>query len=137
MPVFRADFGWLDGYVFRPEPPLELAVTAFAGTGDTAVGPAVMAGWRNHGTGPFTQHCVAGGHFFVHDRLSEISGLIRADLAGDVAGGAGGGSPYERRSRGTIFGAAVPEADSWVRSRSARSACAFSANSASGKRPLQ
>lgn len=85
LPVFRADFGWLDGYVYRPEPPLDLPVTAFAGTADPAVGPALMAGWSGHGTGQFTLRSVAGGHFFVHDRLSEISSLIRVDLAGDLA----------------------------------------------------
>ena len=79
-PVFRADFEWLDAYVYREEPPLPVPMTAFAGDRDTAATPDQAAGWRRHTTAGFELRVVSGGHFFPHDRLGEVAGLILAAL---------------------------------------------------------
>lgn len=80
LPILRADFGWLDGYRYQPEPPLPVPVTAFAGDEDRDTGPRRMRGWSRHTTGPFRLHVLAGGHFFLRDRLTELAALITADL---------------------------------------------------------
>jgi surfactin synthase thioesterase subunit len=80
IPVFRADFAWLDGYEFRPEPPLPTPVTAFAATGDDSALPDVMDGWRRHTAADFALHVLAGGHFFLDDHLALLGEIIRADL---------------------------------------------------------
>ncbi|WP_323747403.1 thioesterase II family protein [Catenulispora rubra] len=80
LPTLRADFAWLDDYVYRAESPLPVRLTAFAGHADTAVTPAAMAGWARHTTAGFALHPLAGGHFFLHDRIPEIASVIRSDL---------------------------------------------------------
>lgn len=92
LPVFRADFGWLDGYRFRPQPPLPVPVTGFAGSDDRAVPAAQMPGWQRHTSAGYRQHTLPGGHFFLHERLADLAAVIRADTAvgnGAVGNGAG------------------------------------------------
>ena len=85
IPVFRADFAWLDGYQFREEPPLPVPVTAFAGTGDDSALPEVMDGWRRHTAAGFALHPLPGGHFFLDDHLALLGEVIRADLRTPVS----------------------------------------------------
>lgn len=80
IPVFRADFAWLDGYQFRKEPPLPVPVTAFAGTGDDSALPDAMDRWRGHTTAGFALHVLPGGHFFLDDHRAELGQVISADL---------------------------------------------------------
>ncbi|MFJ2032325.1 thioesterase II family protein [Streptosporangium sp. NPDC087985] len=86
LPTLRADFTWLDDYVYQPEPPLPVPITAFAGTRDLAVSMEQMAGWEQHTTAGFVLHRVDGGHFFLQDRLAELTALLAADL--QTVGGA-------------------------------------------------
>jgi surfactin synthase thioesterase subunit len=86
-PVFRSDFEWLDSYVYREEPALPVALTAFAGDRDTAATPDQAAGWRRHTSADFELRVVPGGHFFPHDRLGEVAGLILAALRGAIPAG--------------------------------------------------
>lgn len=87
LPVFRTDFGWLDGYAYVPQPPLDVPITAFCGTGDESASAQVMDGWRAHTTAEFTLRALNGGHFFLEDRFDELIALIRAQLtAPDVLG---------------------------------------------------
>jgi surfactin synthase thioesterase subunit len=80
LPTLRADLGWLDRYHYRDEPPLPIPVTGFAGDTDPSAQPSRMDGWRRQTTAGFTLRVIAGGHFFLNDRLAELCGLIRADL---------------------------------------------------------
>ncbi|WP_433256793.1 thioesterase II family protein [Streptosporangium sp. CA-135522] len=80
LPTLRADFTWLDDYVYRSEPPLPVPITAFAGTLDRAVSVEQMAGWERHTTAGFVLHHVEGGHFFLQDRLDDLIALLSADL---------------------------------------------------------
>jgi surfactin synthase thioesterase subunit len=84
-PVFRSDFGWLDSYVYQDEPPLPVPVTALAGDRDDAATPAVVDGWRRHTSAGFELRVLPGGHFFPHEQLSEVAGLIRAGLRPTVS----------------------------------------------------
>ncbi|ACZ85406.1 thioesterase II family protein [Streptosporangium roseum] len=85
LPTLRADFAWLDDYVYQPEPPLPVPIVAFAGTLDRAVSTEQMAAWEQHTTAGFVLHHVDGGHFFLQDRLPDLLSLLSADLT--AAGG--------------------------------------------------
>lgn len=80
LPVFRTDFGWLDGYTYRPQPPLDVPIAAFCGIEDESASAQIMDGWRAHTTADFTLHALDGGHFFLEDRFDELITLIRAQL---------------------------------------------------------
>ncbi|MFF4776740.1 thioesterase II family protein [Microtetraspora fusca] len=80
LPALRADFALLDDYVYHPEEPLPVPITAFAGTLDRAVSMEQMAAWEEHTTAEFVLHHVEGGHFFLHDREAELIALLSADL---------------------------------------------------------
>ena len=80
LPMLRADFAWLDDYVYQSESPLPVRITGFAGQADQAATPDAMAGWARHTTAGFALHPLAGGHFFLHDRIPEIASVIRSDL---------------------------------------------------------
>jgi len=81
LPSFRADFTWLDTYVYHDEPPLPIPVSAFAGDADESAPPQRMAGWRRHTTSDFALHAFSGAHFFLVDRLAEVVARMGADLA--------------------------------------------------------
>lgn len=80
LPVFRADFGWLDAYQFTDEPALPVPVTAFAGTGDSSAQPAEVEPWQDHTTAGFELRVLPGGHFFPDEDLAAIARPIRAAL---------------------------------------------------------
>ncbi|WDZ82465.1 thioesterase domain-containing protein [Micromonospora cathayae] len=80
MPLLRADFGRVDSYRYVPEEPLPVPIVVFSGRTDQAVTRAQSAAWERHTAAGFTLHDVDGGHFFLHDRLTEVLAVIRADL---------------------------------------------------------
>ncbi|MFC4590811.1 thioesterase II family protein [Sphaerisporangium corydalis] len=90
LPVLRSDFGWIKGYRFTPEPPLDVPVVAFAGLDDTEVPPPLMLGWGRHTRSRFHLGTVRGGHLFLADPHADLARLLAADLAGD-----GGPEPIE------------------------------------------
>nr|WP_279510074.1 thioesterase domain-containing protein [Actinomadura sp. 7K507] len=83
LPALRADFAWIKAYRYRPEPPLDVPVTAFAGSDDREFPPAKMAGWARHTTSGFRLHTLAGGHMFLHDQAERMAAIIAADLTGE------------------------------------------------------
>ncbi|MFI6541254.1 thioesterase domain-containing protein [Nonomuraea sp. NPDC050547] len=80
LPVFRADFAWLDTYVYEREAPLEVPITAFAGRDDPSIDPGLVDGWRRESTAGFELRTEPGGHFFVHERAPQILDAICHDL---------------------------------------------------------
>lgn len=80
MPAFRADFGWLDDYRFRPEPPLATPLVALAGRADLVSPAADMHGWRRQAASSFALHLVEGGHFFLRESFTEVMALVTAVL---------------------------------------------------------
>lgn len=80
LPAVRADLGWLDHYRFVEQPPLPVPIVAFAGADDQVVSAAEMHGWAEHTDAGFALRELPGGHFFLHDRLTELTRLIEADL---------------------------------------------------------
>ncbi|MFI2713602.1 thioesterase domain-containing protein [Micromonospora sp. NPDC018662] len=96
LPLLRADFGRVDDYRHVPGEPLPVPIVAFAGDADRAVTREQNAAWGEHTAAGFTLHELPGGHFFLHDRLTELVALIRADLtaAPGVPSAAPGAAPH-------------------------------------------
>jgi surfactin synthase thioesterase subunit len=80
LPVLRADFEWINGYQYRPEPALDVPVVAVAGTADPVSGPLSMLGWSRHTSAAFRLHTLAGGHFFLRTAADQLLSLLADDL---------------------------------------------------------
>jgi medium-chain acyl-[acyl-carrier-protein] hydrolase len=64
-PMLLADFAVNETYRYTDEPPLDVPITAFAGTTDSRGTPAQMAAWGAQTAREFRLHRVVGGHFAV------------------------------------------------------------------------
>ena len=82
LPAMRGDFTWIDDYHWRPGPPLQVPITALAGSHDGVALPPVAAGWSRHSAPGFQLHTVPGGHFFLHEHLEQVAGIVRPLLTG-------------------------------------------------------
>jgi surfactin synthase thioesterase subunit len=82
LPPFIADFSVRDSYAYRPQPPLNVPITALAATDDPRAGTADVAGWRDQTTGRFTAHTLTGGHFAVLEQAAVTHRYIDRALRG-------------------------------------------------------
>lgn len=80
LEVIRADFGWLERYTCRPQPPLAVPIVAFAAVGDQVASEADIAGWAGHTSAGLTVHRVVGDHLFAQQLRAELTDFIKADL---------------------------------------------------------
>lgn len=92
LPAIRADFAWLDGYRYQPEPPLPVPIAAFAGADDPVAAPFDMLAWAAHTTARFWLRTEPGDHFFLHRRRDGLAAVIRADLLAACSGTAAEGA---------------------------------------------
>lgn len=81
QPLLAADFAVNQGYDFVPAAPLDIPLTAFAGVEDTGADGELMAPWKEQTTSDFTLHELAGGHFAILDRSTEVHAHIAAHLS--------------------------------------------------------
>jgi medium-chain acyl-[acyl-carrier-protein] hydrolase len=81
IPVLRADFAVNETYVFRPEEPLNLGISAFGGLGDLEVSREDIVGWSEHARGPFRLRMLPGDHFFLHCARDLVTASVARDLA--------------------------------------------------------
>ncbi len=88
QPVLAADFALNEGYPYRPEEPLTVPITAFAGEHDPGADPAAMAGWADETAAPFRLHLLDGGHFAVFERAAEVHAAMGAALTGTATAAA-------------------------------------------------
>lgn len=76
MPVLRADLRLLAAHRYAPAPPLECALTVFAGTEDHTTPIASLDGWCNETRGETAVRMLEGQHFFLESHrnllLAEI-----------------------------------------------------------------
>jgi medium-chain acyl-[acyl-carrier-protein] hydrolase len=79
-PALEADFRVNEEYAYRPGPPLDVPITAFAGTGDAGAEPARLAAWQDMTQAGFGLHELPGGHFAIFDHAPEVLRLITAAL---------------------------------------------------------
>jgi surfactin synthase thioesterase subunit len=80
LPALRADFHWLNRYVYRVEKPLPVPVVCLVGSDDPDAGPTTMREWARHTSAEFVLHTIHGGHWFFQDRADEVASLVGADL---------------------------------------------------------
>jgi len=97
--LIRSDFGWLESYTYRPQPPLAVPIVAFAAAGDQIATEANMARWAAHTSAGLTVRQVIGGHLFAQDLRAELTAFIKADLIS--------GAPSPRAAGGSVSQAGV------------------------------
>lgn len=80
-PLLRADFSVSETYRYRPDAePLDLPLSALGGAEDPEVPPEHLAPWREETTGPFREHLLPGGHFFLGERRAELLAIVAREL---------------------------------------------------------
>ena len=80
-PLLRADFSVSETYRYRPDAePLAVPLTALGGAEDPEVAPEHLAPWREETTGPFQEHLLPGGHFFLAERRGEVLAIVGREL---------------------------------------------------------
>ncbi|MFE2755826.1 thioesterase II family protein [Actinosynnema sp. NPDC059335] len=80
LPTLRADFSVLETYEHRPEAPLPVPITVFAGSDDPSVPYSSLPAWRTHSDRDVRLRVLPGDHFFVHSATAEILAEIGAAL---------------------------------------------------------
>ncbi|MGI5230234.1 thioesterase II family protein [Actinoallomurus sp. CA-142502] len=76
----RADLELLETYRYRPGEPLDVPITALAGTGETSA--ARVRGWAAHTRAPLTVRLLPGGHFYFRERRDEALRALRDAVTG-------------------------------------------------------
>jgi surfactin synthase thioesterase subunit len=76
LPVLRADFTLLETYDYVAQAPIDLPVTAFAGSDDPVVSPSEMAGWKDITSASFDFQIIPGGHFFLQTNPGRVLEII-------------------------------------------------------------
>ena len=77
LPTLRADFAVVETYVYRAEPPLDVPIVAYGGTGDPETKPSDVDAWAAQTSSRFTSAFFDGGHFFAFDGDEVIGDLVR------------------------------------------------------------
>ncbi|MEU5778792.1 alpha/beta fold hydrolase [Streptomyces venezuelae] len=72
LPGIRADYRLIETY--RPDPGARISapVSTFCGTDDPHVSPGEMLRWGEVTDGGLSSRVFSGGHFYLHERLSEV-----------------------------------------------------------------
>lgn len=80
LPILRADFTISDSYRYCSTPRLKSATTVFYGLQDDSMSLNEINGWQKiiHGNVDFVP--INGGHFFIHERLSQVISHIKRYL---------------------------------------------------------
>lgn len=86
LPAVRADFRWLAAYRYAVEPPLDVAILAFAGADDPVAGLERMHGWARQTTRGFSVHTVAGGHFLLAEAARAVLAAVERTVWGTPSG---------------------------------------------------
>ncbi|WP_405606530.1 thioesterase II family protein [Streptomyces sp. NBC_00076] len=89
LPALRADFRAIHTYPRQPAAQLRCPVVAVTGDSDPDVTVEDARAWRNETTAPFGLHVLPGGHFYLYDRIEELTGILtRSLLTGPLPAGA-------------------------------------------------
>jgi medium-chain acyl-[acyl-carrier-protein] hydrolase len=80
LPLLRADFSVGDNYVYAPEPPLEVPITAIGGVADPRVTRESLVAWGEHTAAGFEHHMFPGDHFFLFAARELVLDYIAARL---------------------------------------------------------
>jgi surfactin synthase thioesterase subunit len=75
--LLRADAALLASYMYTPEPPLDVPITAIIGRDDHFVPRGALRGWRNATTGAFTLHEIAADHNLIRKSTDVLAGIVK------------------------------------------------------------
>ncbi len=82
LPTLRSDFAICEGYVYHLDSPLNVPISAFAGTEDRLASPSTVAEWRGQTRSSFKLRSFPGDHFFLHTGArTALLQAISQDLA--------------------------------------------------------
>lgn len=86
LPVLRTDFALYETYTYSPQPPLDIPITAFGGSGDVGVRPEDLAAWSDQTRARFGLRMFPGDHFFINSAEHLVLWAIAQELrAGNLA----------------------------------------------------
>lgn len=84
-PLLRADFTLAENYPYQEEPPLELPISAYGGVEDAFAPEATLDAWGTHTSAGFRRTVYPGGHFFLHERHTELLAAISQEIRTTLA----------------------------------------------------
>ena len=79
--ILRADFTVLENAAYHAEPPLECAISAYAGLEDAGVPASSLEGWSNYTTAQFQAAQFPGGHLYYRSPSSAFFQRLTSDLS--------------------------------------------------------
>ncbi|MCZ0985418.1 thioesterase domain-containing protein [Streptomyces diastatochromogenes] len=89
LPALRADYGALASYRWQPGPALNTPVTVLVGDADPVVPVASVAGWARQTRQDDEVLVFAGGHFYLSERLDQVTAVLRSRLSPSTGGSSG------------------------------------------------
>lgn len=72
LPTLRADFALCETYSYREGHPLECPISVYGGYQDTAIKPALLAGWEAQTSDKFRLKMLEGDHFFIQQNQAQL-----------------------------------------------------------------
>ena len=85
LPALRADASLYRRYAYTEDAPLDCAIRAYGGAGDSNVRREHLEAWAEQTTASFAVRLFPGGHFYMQSSQSEFLAALAADL-NSVAG---------------------------------------------------
>jgi medium-chain acyl-[acyl-carrier-protein] hydrolase len=76
LPIIRADMAVCETYAYKPEPPLDSAISAFGGLQDLEVPREGVRAWETQTTTSFAMWMFEGDHFFLHHAQPQMLRII-------------------------------------------------------------
>lgn len=89
LPALRADYGALASYRWQAGPALNTPITALVGDSDPVVPVGSVHGWARQTRQDNEVLVLAGGHFYLSERLDEVCAMV-ADRLNTLSGGSSG-----------------------------------------------
>ena len=80
LPILRDDISAVDRYAYVDEPPLSCPIDGYAGADDRVTPLPSAKAWRHQTAAEFELTVFCGGHFFLHDALSDLQRSIRGRM---------------------------------------------------------
>jgi medium-chain acyl-[acyl-carrier-protein] hydrolase len=80
IPVLKSDFTAVDGWNYRPDRPLNIPITAFAGRSDPHVKVEAVRDWQHHTRHEFQCRVLSGDHFFVHSNEATLLDFMSREV---------------------------------------------------------
>jgi surfactin synthase thioesterase subunit/glycosyltransferase involved in cell wall biosynthesis len=80
LPALRADASLYRKYAYTEDAPLDCAIRAYGGAGDSNVRREHLEAWAEQTTASFAVRLFPGGHFYMQSRKVEFLAALAADL---------------------------------------------------------